>query len=194
MAKGTVKWFNTEKGYGFIQPADGGKDIFVHITAVQAAGLQSLKDNQPIEYELIDGRDGRKSAGAAQGLRRLRLPAGTVGPTAQPSLADLSVDKSARAACPGRRDPRRQAGARGFQPTVRGTPSASALARSADDRGEAVPRLSGSGKALPEHSLSADHCSRGSLTGVNPRPAHAHVHVPCMRCASCVHRGIAVNP
>ena len=63
MAKGTVKWFNTEKGYGFIQPADGGKDIFVHITAVQAAGLQSLKDNQPIEYELIDGRDGRKSAG-----------------------------------------------------------------------------------------------------------------------------------
>ena len=64
MAKGTVKWFNTEKGYGFIQPGDGGKDIFVHITAVQAAGLQSLKDNQPIEYELIDGRDGRKSAGA----------------------------------------------------------------------------------------------------------------------------------
>jgi CspA family cold shock protein len=63
MAKGTVKWFNTEKGYGFIQPADGGKDIFVHITAVQAAGLQSLKDNQPIEYELVDGRDGRKSAG-----------------------------------------------------------------------------------------------------------------------------------
>jgi CspA family cold shock protein len=64
MAKGTVKWFNTEKGYGFIQPGDGGKDVFVHITAVQAAGLQSLKDNQPIEYELIDGRDGRKSAGA----------------------------------------------------------------------------------------------------------------------------------
>ena len=48
MAKGTVKWFNTEKGYGFIQPSDGGKDVFVHITAVQAAGLQSLKDNQPI--------------------------------------------------------------------------------------------------------------------------------------------------
>ena len=43
MAKGTVKWFNTEKGYGFIQPADGGKDIFVHITAVQAAGLQSSR-------------------------------------------------------------------------------------------------------------------------------------------------------
>jgi CspA family cold shock protein len=63
MAKGIVKWFNSEKGYGFIQPDDGGKDIFVHISAVQQAGLQSLQDNQPIEYELIDGRDGRKSAG-----------------------------------------------------------------------------------------------------------------------------------
>jgi len=63
MAKGTVKWFNTEKGYGFIQPEDGGKDIFVHITAVQAAGLQSLQEDQAIEYELVDGRDGRKSAG-----------------------------------------------------------------------------------------------------------------------------------
>ncbi len=63
MAKGTVKWFNTEKGYGFIQPEDGGKDIFVHITAVQAAGLQGLADNQAIEYDLIEGRDGRQSAG-----------------------------------------------------------------------------------------------------------------------------------
>ena len=75
MAKGTVKWFNTEKGYGFIQPADGGKDIFVHITAVQAAGLQTLKDDQPIEYELIDGRDGRKSAGDLKICSR-RRPAG----------------------------------------------------------------------------------------------------------------------
>jgi CspA family cold shock protein len=63
MPKGTVKWFNTEKGFGFIQPEDGGKDVFVHITAVQAAGLQTLKENQPISFELIDGRDGRKSAG-----------------------------------------------------------------------------------------------------------------------------------
>ncbi len=63
MAKGTVKWFNTEKGFGFIQPSDGGKDVFVHITAVQAAGLQTLHDDQAVEYELIDGRDGRKSAG-----------------------------------------------------------------------------------------------------------------------------------
>ncbi|MXU65406.1 cold-shock protein [Oceanomicrobium pacificus] len=63
MAKGTVKWFNAEKGYGFIQPEEGGKDVFVHITAVQAAGLTGLQDNQPIEFELIDGRDGRMSAG-----------------------------------------------------------------------------------------------------------------------------------
>jgi len=63
MAKGTVKWFNTEKGYGFIQPETGGKDIFVHITAVQQAGLTTLSDNQPIEYNLIEGRDGRQSAG-----------------------------------------------------------------------------------------------------------------------------------
>ena len=63
MAKGIVKWFNSEKGYGFIQPDDGGKDIFVHISAVQQAGLTTLQDNQPIQYELIDGRDGRKSAG-----------------------------------------------------------------------------------------------------------------------------------
>ena len=63
MPKGTVKWFNTEKGYGFIKPDDGGSDIFVHITAVQRAGLTPLNENQPIEFDLIDGRDGRKSAG-----------------------------------------------------------------------------------------------------------------------------------
>lgn len=63
MAKGTVKWFNTEKGYGFIQPEGGGKDVFVHITAVQAAGLTTLSEQQPIEYELQQGRDGRQIAG-----------------------------------------------------------------------------------------------------------------------------------
>ncbi len=63
MAKGTVKWFNPDKGFGFIQPEEGGKDVFVHITALQEAGLQTLQDNQPIEYEMIDGRDGRQSAG-----------------------------------------------------------------------------------------------------------------------------------
>ena len=63
MATGTVKWFNSEKGYGFIQPDEGGKDVFVHISAVERAGLRTLADNQKIGYELIEGRDGRQSAG-----------------------------------------------------------------------------------------------------------------------------------
>ncbi|MBL8789485.1 cold-shock protein [Aestuariivirga sp.] len=64
MATGTVKWFNTQKGYGFIQPDDGGKDVFVHISAVERAGLKGLKDGQKITFELItDKRTGRTSAG-----------------------------------------------------------------------------------------------------------------------------------
>jgi CspA family cold shock protein len=62
MATGTVKWFNTTKGYGFIAPDDGGKDIFVHVSAVERAGLKSLNDNQKVSYELQSGRDGRSSA------------------------------------------------------------------------------------------------------------------------------------
>jgi cold shock protein len=52
LAAGTVKWFNATKGYGFIIPQDGGKDVFVHITAVQAAGLKGLNDGQPVTYEI----------------------------------------------------------------------------------------------------------------------------------------------
>ena len=63
MPTGTVKWFNSTKGYGFIAPDDGGKDIFVHISAVERAGLKGLNDNQKISYELLNGRDGRASAG-----------------------------------------------------------------------------------------------------------------------------------
>ncbi|MFC3057676.1 cold-shock protein [Paenirhodobacter populi] len=63
MPTGTVKWFNTTKGYGFIAPDDGGKDVFVHISAVERAGLKSLADNQKVSFELISGRDGRSSAG-----------------------------------------------------------------------------------------------------------------------------------
>lgn len=62
MATGTVKWFNTTKGYGFIAPDDGGKDIFVHISAVERAGLKSLNDNQKVSFEMQSGRDGRSSA------------------------------------------------------------------------------------------------------------------------------------
>ena len=67
MATGTVKWFNPTKGYGFIQPDDGGKDVFVHITAVEAAGLRGLDENQKVSYELErDKRSGKESAGQLQ--------------------------------------------------------------------------------------------------------------------------------
>lgn len=56
MAIGTVKWFNATKGFGFIVPEDGGKDVFVHITAVQRAGLQGLQENQKINYEVVQER------------------------------------------------------------------------------------------------------------------------------------------
>ena len=61
MATGTVKWFNSEKGFGFIQPQGGGKDVFVHITAVQAAGLTSLDENQRVSYDVISER-GKEAA------------------------------------------------------------------------------------------------------------------------------------
>ena len=63
MPNGTVKWFNTKKGFGFIEPEDGGKDVFVHISAVEASGLAGLEDNQKVTYELQEGRDGREMAG-----------------------------------------------------------------------------------------------------------------------------------
>ncbi|HKJ73730.1 MAG TPA: cold-shock protein [Alphaproteobacteria bacterium] len=62
MATGTVKWFNPTKGYGFIQPEDGSKDAFVHISAVERAGLTTLVEGQKIQYELVQGRNGRSSA------------------------------------------------------------------------------------------------------------------------------------
>jgi cold shock protein len=62
MPTGKVKWFNTTKGYGFIAPDDGGKDVFVHISAVERAGLTGLRDNQAVAYDLQSGRDGRSSA------------------------------------------------------------------------------------------------------------------------------------
>ena len=63
MPTGTVKWFNTTKGYGFIAPDEGGKDVFVHISAVERSGLTGLADNQMGGFELLEGRDGRHMAG-----------------------------------------------------------------------------------------------------------------------------------
>ncbi len=63
MATGTVKWFNASKGFGFVQPDDGSKDVFVHISAVQQAGLSTLNEGQKIQFELVKGKDGKTSAG-----------------------------------------------------------------------------------------------------------------------------------
>ena len=62
MANGTVKWFNTAKGFGFIAPEGGRKDVFVHISAVERAGLTGLSDNQAVTFDVTSGRDGRESA------------------------------------------------------------------------------------------------------------------------------------
>ncbi|HUF87798.1 MAG TPA: cold-shock protein, partial [Thermohalobaculum sp.] len=59
MATGTVKWFNATKGFGFIQPEDGSKDVFLHVSAVERAGEQSPQEGQKVEYDLESGRDGR---------------------------------------------------------------------------------------------------------------------------------------
>jgi CspA family cold shock protein len=62
MTVGTVKWFNPTKGYGFIEPEDGSKDAFVHISAVERAGLSGLREGQKVEFELVPGQNGKSSA------------------------------------------------------------------------------------------------------------------------------------
>lgn len=62
MATGTVKWFNPTKGYGFIQQDDGANDAFVHISAVEQAGLDTLREGQKVEFELVTGRNGKSAA------------------------------------------------------------------------------------------------------------------------------------
>ena len=68
MATGTVKWFNAAKGYGFVEPSDGGKDVFLHISALEQAGMGPVDEGQKIEYELVPGRDGRTAAGNVKAL------------------------------------------------------------------------------------------------------------------------------
>jgi len=63
MPTGTVKWFNATKGYGFIEPDEGGNDVFVHISAVQNAGMEGLNEGQKVSYELEQGRNGKTAAG-----------------------------------------------------------------------------------------------------------------------------------
>jgi len=60
---GTVKWFNASKGFGFIGPDDGSKDVFVHVSALEQAGLSTLTEGQKVQYELVRGKDGKTSAG-----------------------------------------------------------------------------------------------------------------------------------
>ena len=62
MATGTVKWFNADKGYGFIAPDNGGEDVFVHVTAIQRAGLDGLNKNQKVNFEVETGRNGSEAA------------------------------------------------------------------------------------------------------------------------------------
>lgn len=67
MSTGTVKWFNAQKGFGFIEPTDGSKDVFVHISAVEQAGMRDLAEGQKISYEIVtDSRSGKSSAGNLQ--------------------------------------------------------------------------------------------------------------------------------
>lgn len=62
MTQGTVKWFDAHRGYGFIQPQDGSKDVFVHVSAVEQAGLSTLREGQTVSYELTTGRNGKSAA------------------------------------------------------------------------------------------------------------------------------------
>jgi CspA family cold shock protein len=68
MSTGTVKFFNTSKGFGFIRPDDGSKDVFVHVSAVERAGLGSINEGQKLSYELERGNDGKSSAGELKAL------------------------------------------------------------------------------------------------------------------------------
>ena len=75
--RGTVKWFNSEKGYGFITPDDGSKDLFVHHSAIQGGGFRTLAEGEPVEFEVVPGAKGP----AAENVVRLNAPASSAGPS-----------------------------------------------------------------------------------------------------------------
>ena len=77
MPQGTVKWFNSQKGYGFIQPDDGGQDVFVHISAVERAGMQGLNEGQKVSFDLVTDQRTRKSS--AENLRTRQIDDITAG-------------------------------------------------------------------------------------------------------------------
>ena len=76
MATGTVKWFDPAKGFGFIQPDDGSRDAFIHISALERAGLRSLREGQKVQYELVPGRNGKS---AAENIRKYVFQSGGSG-------------------------------------------------------------------------------------------------------------------
>eukprot|EP01032_Pedospumella_encystans_P002662 gene2662-3135_t len=76
MAQGTVKWFNAEKGFGFIAQADGGEDVFVHFSAIQTSGYKSLDENQKVEFDLAQGPKGAPTAAAVGAPRAFPLTGG----------------------------------------------------------------------------------------------------------------------
>ena len=94
MATGTVKWFNPTKGYGFIQPQDGGKDVFVHISAVERAGLSSLNEGQVVEYELVNNR-GKQSAEISKPADATNTDGLTAPPAPPPRLEKFCRSSSA---------------------------------------------------------------------------------------------------
>ncbi len=99
MTTGTVKWFNPVKGYGFIVPEDGSKDAFVHISAVERAGLKTLNEGQKVEYELVPGRGGKSSAenlvDLSSGEGAAPAPAAAGAPAAEEASGDDAAGESA---------------------------------------------------------------------------------------------------
>ncbi|NQV83197.1 MAG: cold-shock protein [Rhodospirillales bacterium] len=93
MPTGTVKWFNRAKGYGFIEPEDGEKDAFVHISAVQNAGMETLDEGQKVQYELVEGANGKTSAENIVDLGQGEAPAEASAGDAEAPAGDADAEE-----------------------------------------------------------------------------------------------------